>query len=114
MSASVTKSLVFSQITAVFGLVYEHFSHGVFSWHMAFAFLIPLLGGVIPLLPVLRRANATLWRCGILTLTVGSLVQGVLEIYGTTNRLCGLYGIAGGILLALSLGALLPGKKKEN
>lgn len=114
MSASVIKYWIFSLVTAVFGLIYGHFSHGVFSAYMAFAFLIPLLGGVAVLLPVFRRRSAFLWCCGILTLTVGSLVRGVLEIYGTTNRLCGVYGVVGGGFLLLALGSLLFGKKPKN
>ena len=32
----------------LFGTVYEQFSHGVFSWHMAFSFVFPLIGGALP------------------------------------------------------------------
>lgn len=94
-------------VTAVFGLIYARFSHGVFSGYMAFAFLIPLLGGAAMLLPVFRRRGTFLWRCGILTLTVGSLVRGALDIYGTTNRLCVVYGVVGGGFLLLALASLL-------
>ena len=94
-------------VTAVFGLIYARFSHGVFSGYMAFAFLIPLFGGAAMLLPVFRRRGTFLWRCGILTLTVGSLVRGALDIYGTTNRLCVVYGVVGGGFLLLALASLL-------
>lgn len=104
MFASVIKYWIFSLVTAVFGLIYVHFSHGVFSGYMAFAFLIPLLGGAAMLLPVFRRRGTFLWRCGILTLTVGSLVRGALDIYGTTSRLCGIYWILGGGFLTLAVG----------
>lgn len=104
MSASVIKSWAWAALTATFGLVCEHFSHGVFSGCMAFAFLIPLLGGAAMLLPVFRRRGTFLWRCGILTLTVGSLVRGALDIYGTTSRLCGIYWILGGGFLTLAVG----------
>ena len=107
MSASVIKYWTFSLVTAVFGLIYARFSHGVFSGYMAFAFLIPLLGGAAMLLPVFRRRGTFLWRCGILTLTVGSLVRGALDIYGTTNRLCVVYGVVGGGFLLLALASLL-------
>lgn len=81
---------------------------------MTFAFLIPLLGGGFLLLPMFRRRSHFLWNCGILTLTVGCLLRGVLDIYGTTNWLCGVYWVVGGGFLVLALGALLFGGKPEN
>lgn len=104
MSASVTKYWAWAALTAVFGLVYEHFSHGVTSYYMLFAFLIPLLVGAARLLPVFRKRGGLFWSCGTLTLTVGSLLRGALEIYGTTSRLCGIYWILGGGFLALAVG----------
>lgn len=85
-------------VTAVFAIVYEQFSHGVVSNFMLFAFLFPLLGGGAALLLsalTRRKSDRTSYNCGLMTLTVGSITQGILEIYGTTNRLCVLYWIAG-------------------
>lgn len=42
--------MFFSIACALFGAVYEHFSHEVFSYAMVYAFLIPLLGGAAPIL----------------------------------------------------------------
>ena len=42
--------LLVSLVCAVFGAVYEHFSHGVYSGYMAYAFLFPLAGGALPFL----------------------------------------------------------------
>ena len=39
--------LIISVLCAVFGAVYELFSHKVYSIYMIFAFMIPLLGGTI-------------------------------------------------------------------
>ncbi len=99
------KYWIFSLATAVFGLVYEHFSHGVVSCFMVFAFLIPLLGGAVRLIPSFNaRTQGEIWgACGILTLTVGSIVRGILEIYGTTNRLCAIYGIVGAAFLVMDI-----------
>ena len=36
---------------ALFGAVYELFSHSVFSYYMLYAFMIPLVGGVIVIFP---------------------------------------------------------------
>ena len=58
---------------------------------MLYAFLIPFLGLALPsfLLHSLKKslpANSRfLWKCGIASLTVGSIYKGVLEIYGTNG-----------------------------
>lgn len=99
MFTSVIKYLISAALTAVFGLLYEHFSHGVVSYRMVLAFLFPLLGGTglwllsRPAVP--DRTSRSVYACGILTLTVGSILSGILEIYGTTNRLCRFYWFAG-------------------
>ena len=107
---------------AVFAAIYEFFSHGVYSKLMIFAFLIPLAGVVIPytfLMAWCYRRNSDLWRIrrtgilpdtftlrlyqsSILTFTLGSIFLGMLEIYGTTNRLSKFYWIAGGLLLVFA------------
>lgn len=96
---------------ASFAAVYELFSHQVYSNFLLFAFLFPLLGGVLPC-TILQRCprlprpgllTRCLYHSGLATLTVGSLFQGILEIYGTTNRLSSLYWAAGSVLLALGL-----------
>ena len=75
----------------VFAQIYEYFSHGVYSNYMLYAFLIPFLGLALPsfLLHSLKKslpANSRfLWKCGIATLTVGSIYKGILEIYGTNG-----------------------------
>lgn len=132
---------------ALFGAVYEHFSHGVFSYYMIYAFLIPLAPGAALYLWIaaatwkkLERAqdpafpNETAddaykdkvlpadaekpgadliclpgsfslrtWDYGIAVLAVGSVFQGVLEIYGTTNRLSIIYPVAGTAFLFTGL-----------
>ena len=101
---------------ALFGLIYEHFSFGVYSNYMLFAFLIPLLGGFLPAL--FLPANATradrkarqFYRAGIATFTVGSLFRGVLDIYGTESRLCTVYAVSGAILAAIAVLLFLIGR----
>ena len=90
---------------ACFGGVYELFSHGVYSYWMLYAFAVPLAGGVLPLLLLIYRQRQPsssaliLWHLGLVTLAVGAVMQGVVEIYGSTNRLIRVYPIAGGVLL---------------
>ncbi len=89
-------------VCAVIGFVYELFSHGVWSIYMIGAFAVPLvLGTLVNLIIALFRmktpgmAAETLYACGIATLTLGSLLTGVLEIYGTTNTLLEYYWLVG-------------------
>lgn len=98
--------LVISMILAVAGAVYEHFSFGVWSNFMVYAFMIPLAGGALPyMLRYLRgtRKDAKsewVWHAGIATLTIGSIVHGILAICGRPNHLTVVYLIAGLALLA--------------
>ena len=89
-------------VCAVIGLVYEIFSHGVWSVFMVGAFAVPLALGVLPnLFIALFRmktpgmAAENLYACGVATLTLGSLLTGVLQIYGTTNDLIQYYWLVG-------------------
>ena len=97
---------------ALFGAIYETFSHGVFSFYMIYAFAFPLVLGVTLYLILLfvrkypNRVFLNLWNSAIATFSVGSVFQGVLEIYGTTNSLSVVYPAAGGILAASALASL--------
>lgn len=102
--------LLLSIFVALFGSIYETFSHGVYSGYMIYAFAFPLVGGTLPFLalclsrrvPYPAAAARNLYHSGIATLTTGSIVRGVLEIYGTTNTLSRLYWIFGVALLLFS------------
>lgn len=113
-SRPVRTVLTYAGVTAFCGLfsfVYEHFSHGVFSPFMVWLFAVPLALGVVPFaalglirrLPFPARLPLNLYHSAVATLTVGCCIRGVLEIYGTSSRLTGLYWVVGGTLLALSL-----------
>ncbi len=86
---------------ALFGAVYERFSHEVYSYWMIYAFAFPLMLGAIPGAVFLRKSYTPgkwaiwLWNAAVFTWTTGSVFKGVLEIYGTTNRLILVYWIAG-------------------
>ncbi|MBR3263374.1 MAG: hypothetical protein IKF93_09700 [Lachnospiraceae bacterium] len=85
---------------------------------MAFAFTIPLVAGAI-LQSILLKTKVQipalalrLWNYAIALLTVGSIWKGVLDIYGTTNRLIVYYPIFGGILLLLAVVQFILKKKR--
>lgn len=90
--------LCFALFCALFGGIYERFSHEVYSYYMIYAFAIPLAGSLLPLMIRAQRGKSRadmtsirLWNYGIVTLTVGSLARGALDIYGTTNPLLMVY-----------------------
>ena len=95
----------------LFGAVYEIYSHEVYSYYMLYAFTFPLIGGtlvfnILSFLKLLKYPNAiarNLYHSGIATLTVGSVVQGVLEIYGTTNALSDYYWSVGIVLIVIGV-----------
>ena len=87
--------LLISLFCVLFGAVYEIYSYEVYSYFMLYAFVFPLTGGTLPfsifsMMKVKCYPNAlsrNLYHSGIATLTVGSIIRGVLDIYGTTNVL---------------------------
>ena len=98
----IMNGLIITAFCAVFGEIYELFGHGVYSDFMIYAFMIPLMLSVIPSVFLLLfgkkkipDTTRLLWNYGVATLTVGCIFQGILEIYGTTNRLSVIYPAIG-------------------
>ena len=98
--------LLISIFVALFGAVYEKFSHGVYSYSMLYAFAYPLIGGVLPYICIAVSKSQSfpnavprlICHFAVATLTVGSVVHGVIEIYGTMNYLTYIYPAVGGVL----------------
>ena len=119
-----TAHLVISGGFALFGAVYERFSHEVYSYWMIYAFAFPLLLCALPYALCLRKSFdpgewvMRLWNAAVLTWTVGAVFKGVLDIYGTTNRLLSAYPAAGAILASAAViryiyGRSLKGEKPD-
>ena len=92
--------------TIIFAAVYEHFSFGVYSNAMIFMFVFPLVLGVIPSLILSLKGWGSLprlWNDGVIAITLGSMLTGILEIYGTSSFYTPILMIAGFILLALGV-----------
>lgn len=95
----------------VFGWIYEQFSHDVFSAWMSYFFLIPLVGGVLPFILLLRSRkllepdgwSLMFYHSGIATLAVGSCFKGVLEIYGTDSSYSSWYLCIGSLLVVIGV-----------
>ncbi|MBQ8164745.1 MAG: hypothetical protein IJZ94_02905 [Clostridia bacterium] len=103
--------LIVSVICAVFGAVYEKFSHGVYSYSMIYAFLFPLIGGALvwsiigkaEKLKMPGGAVRNLYHSGIASFTVGSIFNGIIEIYGTESVFVYVYMITGIVLFVSSI-----------
>ncbi len=80
--------LFISIFCAVFSTIYEIFSHGVYSNAMIFLFVYPLLLGAVPCF-LLEKAQQPypnrFYQDGVFTITLASLLTGILEIYGTSS-----------------------------
>ena len=111
-------------LTIVIAKVYGLFGHGVTSPSMTWMFLFPLIGGVAgyssfrSFLPKNVKANdfrsfSNLYNSGIATLTVGSFLQGILEIAGTNSVYVPYFYVIGAALLVAGLSSLLPGLAKK-
>ena len=99
--------LLISIFCALFGGVYEFFANGVMSFRMVYAFAIPLVGGTLPFLcmgvfgmqPYPAAVLIGYHNCAVATFTLGTLLWGALDIYGTSNVLVQIYYMVGISLL---------------
>lgn len=110
---------------ALFGFVYEQFSHNVHTFYMWFAWLWVFGFGFIPylllyLLPI-KRAPGFLTECvynfGVAMITFRSIYKGVIIIYNTTGdsmimayTILSIIGLALGLVLYI-IGLLLNKKQ---
>lgn len=108
------QSVIYFIITILcilFGYIYELFSHEVYSNYMIYSFIFPLVLGQFPSMLVAFsiikrkpcRISLNLYNAGIATLTIYSILKGVLEIYGTTNSLIVWYLYIAVILIVVAL-----------
>lgn len=101
-----------SAFVALFGAIYELFSHEVYSYYMIYAFAVPLVFTALTysVISLVRlrppRLAALMWDYAAATLCVGCLFRGALDIYGTTNALSAVYPVAAGALAAAALTVL--------
>ena len=95
--------LIVTIFCALFGAIYENYSYEVYSYYMIYAFAYPMIMGVLPFMIIYKcekirmpgRISENLYNAGVGTLTIGSIVEGVLLIYGTTNVLSKIYFVVG-------------------
>lgn len=102
----------------IFDKVYALFGHGAYSSSMSLMFLYPLLaGGIIFLVLWFFIPNAddvkhyhfcyNCYNSGVAALTIGSMLNGIFEIAGTSSKYVLVFLICGYILLASGLASYL-------
>ena len=106
--------LVATVVAAVLSAIYESLSHGVISVFMVGLAAWPLVLGALPTwiagcahAPEPAPLARTLLACGVLTLTFGSIVAGVMEIYGSTSAFTPVYWVVGTAIMVAALIALV-------
>lgn len=93
-------------VVAAFSMIYEYFSFGVYSAFMIFAFAYPLCLGAIPcfvLGHLHKPMPSRIYNDGVLLLIFGSLITGVLEIYGTTSPYTSWYFYTGLLFIGIGI-----------
>lgn len=107
-----------SGFCGIFAAIYEHFSFGVYSDAMIFSFMPCLFSGLLLVLTALgRRAPGKVFlellTACVITMAVGMISAGVVEIYGTNNKLLYVYPVTAGVLLLLTIAAYFLPKRAE-
>ena len=81
---------------------------------------VPLVCGAFPYAILALRGTRIpnekamrFWNSAIATFTVGSVFRGVLDLYGSTNKLSVVYPIAGAVLVVLTIVSLIRGRKRD-
>jgi len=111
-------NIIATAFIALFGAIYEAFSHGVYSYFMIYAFAIPLIMGVLLYAALLikrknpRKSFLNIWNTAIATLSIGCVFKGILDIYGTANDLILVYPVAGAVLAAAGMTMLVKQLKQ--
>jgi hypothetical protein len=104
--------------------VYAAFGHRVRSPSMNFMFLFPFLGGALPFFVLnlvkpgyikktFSRIAFNLYNSGLATLTIASLLQGIVEIAGTGSEWIPLFPVAGGGFVLAGIVLALIGKQQK-
>lgn len=114
---NLNRAFLYTSLTAffaLFGAVYETFSHEVYSFFMIYAFAVPLLLGVFPSLLIIQSGwrvksfVGQIYGSGVIALTLSCILKGALDIYGTANSKLPVMPLLGIIMILLSVLLSLP------
>ena len=109
-------------------IIYNIFSHGVYSNYMTLVFSWPLVLGIVPslilaLVPALIEhtdLTKVLYHTGLASVTVSSLLRGIFEIAGTSSPLqmplmyFGIGTMVAGVIVYIYNYFRVRGKRKKN
>lgn len=100
----------FTILCIIINIVYSKFSHNVSSVYMSYMFIIPIIGFIIS---IFNKTNLykNLIACSTLTITLSSLLEGIVQIAGTDSKMVYVLLIIGIFLLII---AVLTRIKKSN
>ena len=89
-----------------FNYLYSLFGHGVSSPYMSYAFVFSLVLGIVGFivfgwLNLENRIAFNLYNAGIATLTVGSILRGIIDIAGADTTYPVFYFLVGTVLVAI-------------
>lgn len=120
ISKTIKNYFVISILCVLIVLIYYKFSHGVTSEHMTFLFLYPFIGGMVVFFIIenilkkkVKRFAFNFYNSGVATLVVGSLMNGVFEIAGTSSKYKYVFYIFGYAFIAFSVLKFLVDNKKH-
>ena len=113
--------LLVALFCVLFGAVYEKFSHAVYSYYMIYAFVFPLVGGTLVFFRIAMSNTEKFpefyaklpYHTGIAVLTTGSILHGILDIFGTTNRLLKTYFTLGIVLTIIGAALIFVEMKMD-
>lgn len=94
--------------TIIFNAVYYQFSHEVSSVYMTFAFLYPLLMGVVVYVGLFfvnwfDKVSYNAYNAGVATITMASILLGVNEIAGADTEYYQYFYLVAFILFGVSI-----------
>ena len=103
----IVKIYMFTTLFCIaFNYVYSLFGHGVSSPYMTYAFVFSLVLGVVGFI-VFGRLNLdnriafNLYNAGIATLTIGSILRGIIDIAGADTTYPVYYFFVGTVFVAI-------------
>jgi hypothetical protein len=102
----IVRIYVFTTLLCIaFNYVYSLFGHGVSSPFMSHAFVFSLVLGAVGFavfgrLNLSNRVASSLYNAGIATLTVGSILRGIIDIAGADTAYPVYYFSVGTVLVA--------------
>jgi len=101
--------ILFALFLVLFGAIYEIFSHEVYSYMMIYAFVPCIILAAVYMILVLKKFSlpsklaCDIMDSGVVTISIGLVFGGIIEIYGTTNKLLYVYFACGALFILAAI-----------